>query len=264
MKSSVSAVAALLMLAGGAAAQEPPAGNGPRGSSQAAPGERRYDAVGRVAVEPGAGIVAITDALPDRSFAEVTALDSGRTIVVAVDFSAPAPGTIATLSVAAAEALGIGGADRAAVRVRSAVMGAQEGAALRSGVVGTARPDAPPALLAALRRRLGTDDTAVAPSRARPPARKVAPPPARAKPVASTPRPAMPATVRSGYAVQVAALSSASRATAVAAAIGGQVLPGPPLWRVRLGPFADAAAATRAKADVARRGYPAAQIIRYP
>src|SRR4051812_11000142 len=59
----------------------PPEGAGPRGTSN----EQRYDAVGFADVGDAAGdpqaITASTDALAQGSFVELTALDSGKTIV---------------------------------------------------------------------------------------------------------------------------------------------------------------------------------------
>ncbi|MBM3927061.1 MAG: SPOR domain-containing protein [Sphingomonadales bacterium] len=67
-----------------------------------------------------------------------------------------------------------------------------------------------------------------------------------------------------GYMVQVAAVSSADRARMLARSIGGTISAGPPVWRVRLGPYPDLASAERAKAEMARRGHPDATIIRFP
>ena len=64
--------------------------------------------------------------------------------------------------------------------------------------------------------------------------------------------------------VQVAALSNLSRAQALAKQLGGQVRSAGTIHRVQLGPFADNAAALRARGDVARRGYGDARIISLP
>lgn len=251
---------ALILAAPAAAAQEPAVGEGPRGSSQLAVGETRYDNVGRAEIAPLAGVAVATPGLPAGGFAEVTSLDTGRTIVAMVVAGEVPTGRIAILSPAAAAALSASGVTLA-VRVRASVATPPEVTQLRAGGTVAARVDAPPALLAALRKKLAPE------APAKPPAAPVAPR-ALPKPIAPPPPSprvaAKPVAPRTGYVVQVAAVSNAARAAALARSLGGSVDPGPPLWRVRLGPYADAAAAARAKADVARRGHPGATIIRLP
>lgn len=258
MKSLASLV---LILVAPAAAQEPPAGDGPQGTSQVAAGELRFDVVGRADVAQMPGIFVVARGLPAGGYAEITALDTGRTIVARVADGEVAAGQVAMLSADAAAALG-GAA--AGVRVRRVVALPQDIAQLNAGRAGEPRPDAPPALLAALRRKLAP--VSIAPAAASTPLE--APPMAR-KPiavVANRPMAMSPASpvVTSGYAVQVAAVSNAQRAMALAQALGGAVIAGPPVWRVRLGPYPTQSAAERAKADVARRGYPGATIVRFP
>ena len=55
--------------------------------------------------------------------------------------------------------------------------------------------------------------------------------------------------------VQVAAVSSAARAQALAQELGGHVAAGGGIYRVQIGPFADMATAQRARDGAARRGY---------
>jgi len=255
MKSLASALA--LLVAVGAGAQEPPPGDGPRGTSQGAPGSLRYDGVGRIAVGEAGGANITTDTLPAGSFAEVTALEGGRTIIVGVIAGVTPPGTVGTLSAAAAAILGIPNGAVANVRVRGAVASPQEVVAIRDRGEAPERATAPPALLVALRRKVeATPIVVAAPARSRRGAGAAAPPRAAAPP----PQASGPAAARPGYVVQVAAFSSAVRAGEVARSLGGSVLAGPPLWRVRLGPFT-AAAAQKARADAVRRGFTAAQII---
>lgn len=247
-----------LILAAPALAQEPAAGDGPRGSSQLAAGETRYDLVGRADEAQMSGLFVVARDLPPGGYAEVTALDTGRTIVLRVASGDVAPGRIAMVSSDAAAALGGVGQG---VRVRRVVPLPQDVAQLNAGRPGEPRPDAPPALLAALRRKLASAPlTAPTPRATSTPAARKAP--------ATAARPEKPAEPRSavaaGYSVQVAAVSSADRAMTLAQALGGAVIAGPPVWRVRLGPYPDLAAAQRAKADVARRGYPGATIVRFP
>lgn len=251
-----------------ATAQEPPAGTGPRGSSQPAPGEVRYDAVGLAGAGTSAGFSAASAALAAGDHAEVTALDSGRTIVVAILLGEVAPNRVVMLSADAVQALGLTG-DGAAVRVRKVTPTPQDVAQLRAGTAASPRADAPPALLVALRKKLVVPQSvaaAIAPAPKAPVKTRtqVVPdtrPKPQPKPVA-VPEPSRPSAT--GYVVQVAALSSAARAAAVARAVGGTVIAGPPVWRIRLGPYPDAGAAARAKADAARKGYPGGQITRLP
>jgi rare lipoprotein A len=206
--------------------------------------------------------------LPAGTVVELTALDTGRTILAMVVARTSGEGVVA-LSPRAAQALGVG--DPAAVRVRSVVAGPQDDRALRSGQAASPRLDAPPALLTALRRKLPASP-APAQGTPRPPAPRVTtavPRPAARAPLerAAVPRPAPvraaapPPPARGGVMVQVAALSSASRAAALAQQLGGRVVPLGKLYRVQLGPFSDTAQAQRARDGAARRGYADARII---
>ncbi len=269
MKSLASLI--LVAAATSAHAQEPPAGVGPRGSSERAAGEVRYDAVGYAATGKIDGVRAASDVLPAGSFAEVTALDTGRTIVVAVVTGPIPPQRVVALSPAAAAALGMDG-ERFAVRIRKVVPTPQDVVQSRDGGAASSRAEAPPALLVALRKLLPTSlqstVVAVASPAPHPIPTPVAKPAPVVKPAPSAPKPISrtltPKGASSGYVVQVAALSNAVRAATVARAVGGTVIPGPPTWRVRLGPYPDTAAATRAKAQAARAGYPGGQISRIP
>ena len=230
---------------------------GPRGTS----GETHDDGVGYAAlmaeqpearwsnVAVGVGYAG----LPAGALVELTALDTGRTIVALV-VAREAGGGLVALSPGAAQALGVG--DRAAVRVRSVVSSPQDEMALRSGRSASARLDAPPALLTALRRNLPGGS---APQRATIPTRAPARPPVRA--AASVPVAAPSQRAVGGWYVQVAALSSSARATALARDLGGRVAASGGLYRVQLGPFAHSADAVRARDGVARRGYGDARIL---
>jgi rare lipoprotein A len=116
-----------------------------------------YDMVGHAAISPvdGNGITASHRTLPLPSYVEVTALDSGRTILVRVERRGPMTGSLLTeLTPAAAAQLGILGQERAAVRVRRVNPPEPERAALRAGGAAPARMDMPPSLRAVLLRRL--------------------------------------------------------------------------------------------------------------
>ncbi|WP_294089075.1 septal ring lytic transglycosylase RlpA family protein [Sphingomonas sp.] len=254
-----------LALASPALAQEPPPGAGPRGTSQDF-GAQRYDAVGyaswygdEMAGQPTASgqpfnpdaIIAAHPTLALGSFAEVTALDTGRTILVMIADRGPnMPGRLIDLSRGAARLLGNDRAGLLPVRVRAVEPPAADQTALRAGTPGSARLDSPPAVLVALRKKLGT-----------PPVAAVSPPPPR--PAAGRPAPVAPrpAAATGSLFVQVAAFSARARAEALAGSLGGTVTAANGLYRVRLGPFADRTTAERARADAAGRGYGDARLI---
>ncbi|MDO7842703.1 SPOR domain-containing protein [Sphingomonas immobilis] len=260
--------------------------SGPRATS----GTQDYDSVVHAGMFDGRGedqkydrataTIASPD-LPVGSFAELTALDSGRTIVALVVANGIRDGRVA-LSPETAQALGAG--PDAGIRVRGAIPSPQEQNALLSGGPAPARIDAPEALLVALRKRLSVAGarTPVRPkplpaTRPQPQPRPVAtrpgapyalpdgdapPPPPPARPSVRQSAPIRtPQPAAGGFLVQVAALSSAARAQTVARSLGGRVLPGGNLYRIQLGPF-DAGSAKRARDDAARRGYPDARVIR--
>jgi rare lipoprotein A len=280
-----------------------PSGPGPRGTSGE---QQRYDEVGFASwygEEVGGGrtasgepfnpdaITAAHNSLPLGSFVEVTALDSGRTIVVLVNDRGPgANNRLIDLSRGAAQSLGLNGL--APVRVRLVNPPLPEQIALRQGRAAPQRIDAPPSLLTALRRKLPARAVATPPP----------PPPVRARlatanPVAANPVPVRGAAVRAapgasyappgevrqrpapvpepprqrpvaaprggpGFYVQVAALSNAGRAKALATQLGGRVEMAGSIFRVQIGPFANNALAQRARDDVARRGYGDARIVK--
>ena len=290
MKSQTSLVLLLLAATGTSAAQRleelppaavdqgaPPASTAPQGSSQLRPGEARFDRVGRVELADGEGVFAQSGELVPGSFAEVTALDSGRTILVQVR---EGHGLIA-LSGGAAGQLGIAG--NAPVRVRRVTVTPQDSALLSAGQAAPTRADAPQALLVGLRRMFAEQAPPAAQSNrvkakptppritqaqpARQPAAKPSPAkaePGKAPPARVQPVPKPPAAARGGLMVQVAALSNAQRARALAQQLGGTVRSAGTIHRVQLGPFADRTAAERARADAAKRGYGDARIITTP
>lgn len=113
--------------------------------------------------------------LPLPTYVEVTALATGKTILVRINDRGPfARGRIIDLSRGAAEQLGIRRAGVAAVRVRMVHPGEREKAALREGEKATERPVVPPAELAMLRARLasGAEQEVVAQGNGVPPAAK--------------------------------------------------------------------------------------------
>ena len=193
-------------------------------------------------------ITAAHRTLPLGSHAEVTSLETGRTILVLVNDRGPGRADREIdLSRGAATALGMDGRPSLAVRVRGTSASGPDAAALAAGRPAGPRLDAPPAVLAALRQQLRDYRPSPAPQR-------------RALPVGSS---SAPLEVN-GFLVQVAAFSSETRARALAASLRGSIADGGGLYRVRLGPFADAASAQRARDDAARRGYGDATIIVQP
>nr|WP_302053737.1 SPOR domain-containing protein [Sphingomonas tagetis] len=235
----------------------PPPSEGPQGSSQRKPGEERYDRVGYAGYAgEGAGVFATSDLLPAGSHAEVTALDTGRTIIVAIRGGGSG---LIDLSGAAAKQLGVTG--NPAVRVRRVTASAQDAAQLAAGEPAPLRADAPQVLLVGLRRQLKDADTPKPQSAAvRRPAR-----PAAATPVKQPkPAPAPASRATRGLFVQVAALSNVQRARALADQLGGVVRSAGNVHRVQTGPYPNAAAAQRARADAARRGYGDARVVSVP
>jgi rare lipoprotein A len=187
-------------------------------------------------------VVAAHRILPLGSYAEVTALDTGRTILVRIADRGPGRADREIdLSTGAVQQLGATGA-LVPVRVRSVAAAPEDAAALAAGRAAAARLDAPEAVLRALRRRLPAGMPAVT----------------RAAPTAAA------AIGAAAFVVQVAAFSRGERARALAQRIGGEAQEGGGLWRVRLGPFADMASAQRARDDAVRRGYADAAIMIAP
>ncbi|QNA83908.1 septal ring lytic transglycosylase RlpA family protein [Sphingomonas sp. So64.6b] len=275
--------------ASGSVPADMPTGNGPRGTS----GEQRYDAVGYASwygEEMGGGrtasgqpfdpaaITVAHNSLPLGSFVEITALDTGRTIVALVNDRGPGSSDrLMDLSRGAAQLLGI--TALAPVRVRLINPPPPDQMALRQGRAASPRIDAPQALLTALRHKLPTRSAPVAvarpastrqapiratPSRTTPPrqapgASYTAPGTAPSQPQAA---PKLVVRGGGGLYVQVAALSNAARAQSLAASLGGRVVQAGSIFRVQIGPFANNALAQRARDDVARRGYGDARIVK--
>lgn len=198
-----------------------------------------------------AAVSAAHRTLPLNSYAEVTALDSGRTIIVRIDDRGPSrTDRVIDLSLGAARLLGVDRAPGAPVRVRSVTPTPMDITALTNGRPAPSRLDAPPQVLAALRKQLplpvkgaAIPRIPIAPSRTNP----------------------APAPIEAGaFLVQVAAFSSETRARDLAQTLGGRVESSGTIHRVRLGPFPDAAAAQRARDGAARRGYGDAKILTQP
>ena len=246
-----------------------------------------YDVVGHAAAssEGGDAITASHRTLPLPSYAEITALDTGRTILVRLERRGPMTGNLLTeLSPGAAVQLGIAGQARAPVRVRRVNPPEPERSALRCGRPAPARMETPPSLRAVLMRRLEQQGPGVQVSRPGPmltpdklPPIPQAVPGSRAevqtlppapKPAALAPAPkvqkaaAETPQTKGPWAVQVGAFSSQARAEAAAKSIGAQVLPIGKLWRVRITGLASPTAAEAALAKAKAAGYTDARIQR--
>ena len=246
------------------------------------------------------GVTAAHKTLPLPSYVEVTALDSGRTILVRVNDRGPfANDRLIDLSQGAAAQLGVTGDGAFAVRVRRVNPAEQERAALRAHGRAAERLETPPALLKVLQGRLqqrrpmlasastlpppakgkaGPKAATPPPSRA-PVARPVTPPPATRPPAtrpgvdfvteeAGAPRaaPVQPAPVAApasadNYVVQVAAFASRDRAQALARRIGASAIEGTGVWRVRFGPYPSQQAAQAGVRSAAAKGFENARII---
>jgi rare lipoprotein A len=242
------------------------------------------------------GISAAHRTLPLPSYVEVTALQTGRTILVRINDRGPFAGNrIIDLSVGAARQLGIVEQGTAPVRVRRISPVESDRARLRMGQPAEPRLDTSPQLLTALRAQFeqggGTIPQAVpspdapaanaayAPAAA--PISVPTPPPSanpgvtfqvegEARPIRPTqPRPpaANPPPAASGtYFVQLGAFSNAANARRLAnraSALGQiQVSTVGNIRRVRLGPYPSEAAAREALSRARSAGFGDARVFR--
>ena len=235
-----------------------------------------YDAVGYadLGADGGTAVSAAHRSLPLPSYIEVTALDSGKTILVRVERRGPMSGkALLELSPGAAAQLGVVGIPRAAIRVRRVNPVEQDRALLRMGQPAPARMDTPKSLLTVLGRKLDQQDGLVrAPQLMNPISVSVsptAPVPIKGKPSEPLlkPAPAPPpkpvvASAQGKYAVQVGAFASRVNAQTAASKIGGTVVRAGKLWRVRTGPYVSDAEAKAALAKAKAAGYSDARIQR--
>jgi rare lipoprotein A len=242
-----------------------------------------YDETGYAAADSGQGVSASHHTLPLPSYAEVTSLESGRTILVRVERRGPMDGN-ALIALAPAALDQLGAAAGEPVRVRRVNPPEEDRAFLRAGRSAPLRMDTPEALLTVLQRKLPARGGALpAPSAAPAALARVELPPSMAAVIApvpeqieppqapqrvEAPRPPkppealQPATTPNGaYVVQAVALSSRERAQAVAGAIGGSVSQAGKLYRVRTGPFATRSQAEASLAKVRAAGYSDARIF---
>ena len=241
-----------------------------------------YDVVGRASVgsDGGAGVTAAHHTLPLPSYVELTALDTGKTILVRVERRGPMiANNVIELSPGAADQLGVSGQPRASVRVRRVNPIEPERAILRTGQAAPARMDTPKSLLTVLQRKLDNQEgvvravadipanpvtvatptpnpgaTAPKPKPAATPAAVVASKPTH------TPKPAPAVAPRARYYIQVGAFSNEANAKAAAARTGGNASQAGKFWRVRMGPYASDSDTKAALAKARAAGYSDARI----
>lgn len=231
-----------------------------------------YDQVGHASMAQTAdnNISAAHRTLPLPSYAEVTSLDTGRTILVRVERRGPMDNSqLLELSPGAARQLGMT-QERLPVRVRRVNPSEPERALLRAGQAAPMRMDTPKSLVAVLSRKLAPvsappDGPAAVPTSEPTP---IPAPTASSQPVpASTVAPAAPVSrdvvaVPGNLFVQAAAFSSKERAEVSARKLGATVSRSAALWRVRAGPFATRREAEAALARARTAGYNDARILR--
>lgn len=246
------------------------------GSVTYTPADRmNFDAVGYAAIgnDGGEGVSASHKTLPLPSYVEVTALDSGKTVLVRIERRGPMSNDrLIELSPGAAAQLGLAG-DKAPVRVRRVNPPEAERALLRSGQRAPARMDTPKSLLAVLMRRidpaapvtLSGAAPAAKPGRSQAP-RIAAKPTIAPEPLVAPARPDKPSppprAAAGSLVVQVGAFANRANAQATAAKVGGRVEAAGRLFRVRSGPFASRAEAEAALAKARSAGYSDARIQR--
>jgi rare lipoprotein A len=241
------------------------------------------------------GVSVAHKTLPLPSYVEITALDTGKTIIARVNDRGPfANDRLVDLSAGAARQLGIIGQGVAGVRVRKINPPEQDKAVLRSGRPAVERISTPESLLKILREKLaqqpkpsGVVRKAAAPvpspirtASAPTPAPVPAPAPSGGRfvregqgaqtaripaPRAEDTRPVAPvaAPARATLAVQIGSYESRARAEDLARKAGALVQQSPDgrLFRVRYGPFATQAEADKALSTARAKGYAAAKIF---
>lgn len=235
-----------------------------------------YDVVGYAALDEGQGITVAHRTLPLPSYAEVTSLTTGKTILVRVERRGPMAGRdLIALSPATAELLGE--ASGAPVRLRRVNPPEAERAELRAGRAAPDRIETPKSLVEVLRRKLpatgaaslrAPDVSRVAITEVRPePATSAPPPPQPVSMPAAAPEPASvptPSTTTAhdatGLVVQAGAFANRGNADRAAKALGGFVSPDGKWFRVRTGPFASRGQADAALAKVRAAGYSDARV----
>lgn len=241
------------------------------------PADAPFDDVGYAGLDTaaGPGVSIAHRTLPLPSYVEVTALDSGRTILAQVERRGPTSGkTLVLVSAAGFAQLGADSTQPLAVRVRRVNPQEYERALLRTNQRAPERLVTPGPLLGVLRKLLanksalpaaGVGDrvpVAVVPVAA-PPIELAVGKPVVAKPAPAKASPAKPvaAPASGGFTVQVGSFASKPNADATAKRLGGKASAAGQLWRVRIGPFASRASAEAGLASAKKAGFGDARIV---
>ena len=185
------------------------------------------------------GFTAAHRTLPLPSYVEVTALDTGRTILVRINDRGPFHSNrIIDLSLGAARQLGMTRRGARQVRVRRVEPSEADKSALRRGQGVALRRGPDDGQLSRIRNRADWQEA---------------------------PRQTVTARLPTGpgpFFLQVASFSSEQRARTLAEKLEADVSSIAGTWRVRLGPYKTADKALAALAPLAARGYPDAVITR--
>lgn len=198
--------------------------------------------------------------LPLPSYVEVTALESGRTLLVRVNDRGPfVTNRIIDLSRRSAQLLGIDRKGVARVRVRRVEPPEADRLALRSGVAARPRPDAPALELAQLDQRFQAKFTAWSSASAAVSTSVSKPPAPKAAPVQLATRAPL---ALDAWFVQIGAFGDQGHAQALAARTGAGLQGDGNFYRVRLGPYFDEQSAQAALARMQGQGYQDARLIR--
>lgn len=184
-----------------------------------------------------AAISAAHRTLPLPSYVEVTALETGRTILVRINDRGPfLPSRIIDLSEGAANQLGVRAAGVAPVWVHRVEPQEHEREALRSGRAALERKTISGRALHRLRERLTTGSR--------------------------TSQKIMQPVIRSGYLVRVASFSSQADAAGLAARLGGSMQTAASgYYQVTLGPYPSDSDAREGVEAARRAGYSDARIL---
>jgi rare lipoprotein A len=188
------------------------------------------------AFDPNA-VTAAHRTLPLSSYAEVTTLDTGRTILVRINDRGPYHGNrLIDLSMGAARQLGIVGHGARMVRVRVVDPSERDKLALRRGQAVSVRASVAGDDLDRLRDRNGWS-----------------PPPSTGVAIPAGGGP---------YFIRIGTFSSRHRAESMAGRLGARLSQVDGLYQVRLGPFDDEGKVKAALAPLAAKGYSDVRIVR--
>ena len=212
-----------------------------------------YDSVGYADLDDGAGVTIAHRTLPLPSYAEVTSLVTGKTILVRVERRGPLAGkSLVSLSAAAAAQLGV--SEGAAIRLRRVNPTEAERAELRAGRSAPDRIETPKSLVEVLRRKLPASGAAslrapvqAAAAPATPVAIRPATAPAVQAPVAPAMATSAPPAAATAYPLPRLSGSAAAMRPVVVASVDPAVAPLKPV-QVLL-PAAASAPATAANGD---------------